>query len=196
MELGILGLWNASPAVVRPAERLPRQGFPGIQSWVDTSGGGDPYGGGIQALEADILKGMVLVEQPPYTESKQRSYYEGMGAFEAFLTIEDKLAWDFLTYANKYVVKQLVQDHFGAQAPDAQVRHNPLFSLKKRLLYNVLTMVVNAQHPDLPSIALVELAKILNVPTAAAAKLVKAKPQVLEEIVDGVTRLLEQETGA
>ena len=160
---------------------------------LDTSGGGDPYGAGISALESNILKGMVLVEQPPHADSQGRSYYEGMSSFESFLTIEDKLAWDFLTYVNDYIVKQLVVDHFGARAPDAQVRHNPLFSLKKRLLFNTFQILVNAQHPDLPSIALVELAKMLNVPTAAAAKLVKAKPEILAEIVDGVTRLLEQE---
>jgi len=159
---------------------------------LDTSRGGDPYQTGIESLEAAILRGMVLVEQPPFSGNRsQRSYYEGMGAFESYLTVEDKLTLDFLLYVNKYVVRQLVQDHFGMRAPDAYVRHTPLFSLKKRLLYNVLTMAMNAKHPDLPSIALTELAKQLNVPVDVVEKFTEAAPGTLEGIVRDVTRLLE-----
>jgi len=115
---------------------------------LDVTGRGDLYARGIEALNDEILRGLVCVETPP-ERGGARTYYEGLGRLEAYLTACDTLALDFLSYVNQYAVRQLVVDHFGERAPECYVRHNPLFSLKRRVLYNVLQTAINAQHPEL-----------------------------------------------
>jgi len=112
---------------------------------LDVTGRGDLYARGIEALNDEILRGLVCVETPP-ERGGARTYYEGLGRLEAYLTACDTLALDFLSYVNQYAVRQLVVDHFGERAPECYVRHNPLFSLKRRVLYNVLQTAINAQH--------------------------------------------------
>lgn len=122
----------------------------------------------IEELEVNILRGL-LVPERTVTQNKAAvgSYNQAEIHQERLLDMTKLEVDDFVLAVNRWLIPQLVEDNFGANAPECRIFVRSVSERLKEKLFSVLISLLQNDTDDsrvLRSIALQDLLKFLDVP--------------------------------
>jgi len=137
----------------------------------------------IEELEVNILRGL-LVPERTVTQNKAAvgSYNQAEIHQERLLDMTKLEVDDFILAVNQWLIPQLVEDNFGANAPECRIFVRSVSERLKEKLFNVLISLIQNDTIDskvLRSIALQDLLKFLDVPFTTPVE--GEMPEVEEE---------------